>query len=384
MPSYSGVWDISALLGPIKRGEWPVPLLFSTIGAQVNVAALQQQRSGIAPLSSTVAVYAYIGYDNNSGLADLYAVVATRSGSTISFGTPVVVRSGLSPQGVSICKLSSTTAFIAYETAANNYLAGRVLTVSGTSVSAGAESTISSVSQYPSVTRLTDTTALCAYVQAGLKIVVATASGTTFSWGSPATVSGVGVNTVISASALSSTAGIVLFDNASASNAPTVVACSVAGGSVTPGTPVQIEATGLSSSSGFGGISALTSSSAIAVWATDTPSNYGKAVGMTVSGTTVTVGTPITFSATSTTSSSIGAMQPITAIDSSSALAVYKTSPTYGAKFTLSGTTVSFAISQEILSFNGRSLSIAQFDASNYMMGYGQSSTQTAARVLVL
>ena len=156
MPSYSGVWNLVSQYQAVGSGNWPSPPLFTTIGSQADVSSLQLQRSGIAALSDTVAVYAYIDYNTGTGASDLKAVVATRSGSTISYGSPTVVRSGLSPQGLSICKLSSTTALITYETSANNYLAGKVLTVSGTSVSAGTEATINSVSQYPSVTRLSD------------------------------------------------------------------------------------------------------------------------------------------------------------------------------------------------------------------------------------
>jgi hypothetical protein len=381
MPSYSGVWTLPAVYQARGANNWPSPPLFSTIGAQANVSSLQLQRSGIAVLSDTVAVYTYIDYNTGTGAADLQAVVATRSGSTISYGSPTVVRSGLTPQGLSVCKLSSTTALVTYETSSNNYLAGKVLTVSGTSVSAGAEATINSVSQYPSVTRLSDTSAACAYIQAGLKVVVASVSGTTLTWNTPATVSSVGVTSSISITSLSSTSVLTVFDNANSSNYPSAVASTISGTTVTNGTAVSLESVGCSN---FMGVAALSGTSAVAVWSR-TSNAYGMAAGMTVSGTTITVGTPITYSAASTISSTNGAMQPITFDGSSAAYSIYRVaSKTYVNKFVLSGTSATVADYQEIFAYDARSPAIAAFNSNTFMVGYGDNSTGTYASARVL
>lgn len=385
MPSYSGIWNLVSQYQAKAQGNWPSPPLFTTIGAQANVSSLQLQRSGIAILSDTVAIYAYIDFDPNTSAANLRAVVATRSGSTISYGSPTVVRSGLSPQGLSICRLSSTTALITYGTPSNNFLGGRVLTVSGTSVSAGTEATINSVSQYPSVTRLSDTSAVCAYLQAGLKVVVASISGTTLTWNTPATVSSVGVNACISTTTLSPTSVLTVFDNSSSSNAPSAVVSTISGTTVTNGTAVSLESEGVTTSSPFMGVAAMSSTSGVAVWIRASDS-YARAVGMTISGTTITVGTPITYSAASTGSSTLGAMQPITFDGSSASYSIYSaSSKTFVNKIVLSGTSASVASFQEVLSFNGRSPSIASFNSSAFMIGYGDNSsgTNVSARVLL-
>ncbi len=382
MPSYSGVWTLTAQYQAKGAGNWPAPPLFPTIGTQADVSSLQLQRSGIAVLSATVAVYAYIEYNTGTGASDLKAVVATRSGSTISYGSAIVVRAGLSPQGLSICKLSSTTALITYEEATNNYLAGKVLTVSGTSVSAGTEATINSVSQYPSVTRLSDTSAACAYVQGGLKVVVASVSGTTLTWNTPATVSSVGVNQLISITSLSSTSVLTVFDNSNASNYPYAVVSTISGTTVTNGTAVSLDSLGASN---FMGVAAFSGTSAVAVWAR-TSGSYGMAVGMTISGTTITVGTPITYSAAATTSSVAGAMQPIVFDGTSASYSIYRTSSkTYVNKIILSGTSATVDNYQEIFAYDARSPAIASFSSSAFMVGYGDNSTGTyvSARVLL-
>lgn len=390
MPNYSGVWSLPAQLQAKAQGLWPLPPLFKTIGAEAAVDTLQLQKSGIAPLSDTVAVYAYLGYNTSTGVSNIYAVVATRSGSTISYGTPTTVRTGLSPQGLTICKLSSTTALIAYETVSNNYLGGKVLTVSGTSVSAGAEATINVTARYPSVTRLSDTTAFCCYdsvSDGALRVVVASASGTSLTWGSPSSVTGKRANSSISTSALSSTSAITVYDNSQSSNRPTVFVTTVSGSSISSvGTNVEIETTGVSTSSGWVGASGLNSSNAIVVWKTSSPSGYAKSVGMTISGTTITVGTPITYTSEDTSSSSSGAMQPIAASTSTTALSVYRlTGGTYANKLLLNGTTVSVDNSQQITSNTGRSSSIAPFSSTLFLLGDGSSAGNSIfTRVLEL
>lgn len=378
MPSYSGVWNLTSQLQAKAQGLWPLPPLFTTVGNESSVSALQLQRAGIATLSDTVAIYAYLGYNTGTGVADIYAVVATRSGSSISYGTPITVRSGLSPQGLSICKLSSTTALITYETSASNYLGGKILTVSGTSVSAGSEATISVTARFPSVTRLTDTTAFCCYDDAStgaLRVVVGSASGSTLSWGSPSSVTGKRANAAISVGTLSSTSAITIFDDSTASNRPTVFVTTISGTSISAvGTTAQIETTGVSTSSPWIGIAGLSSSNSIAVWKTSSPSGYAKAVGMTVSGTTVTVGTPITYSSVDTSSSGPSAQQPISAATSTTAFSVYRPSGITVNKFVLSGTTVSVDNSQQITTDSGRASVIAPFSSTIFLLGDGSSA----------
>jgi hypothetical protein len=107
---------------------------------------------------------------------------------------------------------------------------------------------------------------------------------------------------------------------------------------------------------------------------------------MTISGTTITVGTPITYSAESTSSSTVGAMQPITFDGSSASYSIYRaSSKTFVNKIVLSGTSASVANFQEVLPFSGRPPSIASFNSSAFMIGYGDNSsgTNVSARVLL-
>ena len=71
---------------------------------------------GIDSLSSTASIISYSILNTTSGFMDVYAVVATRSGNTFTFGTPLLIYSGTASTSQagpsSVVALSSTTALI--------------------------------------------------------------------------------------------------------------------------------------------------------------------------------------------------------------------------------------------------------------------------------
>jgi hypothetical protein len=119
-----------------------------------------------------------------------YAVVATVSGTSISFGTPVVISStNASPKGA-LFHSPTNQVIIGYVTSGNNSKF-RVGSVSGTSISFGAESSASSwVSGKKAMCLDADNNVIASFRDASSgwygKFAVGTVSGTTMTWTTPA------------------------------------------------------------------------------------------------------------------------------------------------------------------------------------------------------
>lgn len=117
------------------------------------------------PLASDIEVTALsssavlIGYVDKT-TSDMYAVVATISGTTISFGTPFAVAVG-TYQRISVCSLSSTAAFIVGTTSGSSY-AVYALVISGTTITASAAYTQASQNSV-SIRKLDSTRAILTY-----------------------------------------------------------------------------------------------------------------------------------------------------------------------------------------------------------------------------
>lgn len=376
--SAQGMWTLSQQAGYQKQGLWPIPPVF-TAGAQANVATLQMQRSSVGALSSTSFIYAYIGYDTGAGTANLYAVVGTISGTTITFGTPVTIRSGLSPQGVGCCALSSTSALVTYANASSVW-AGTALTISGTTITAGSETTAGTAASGGQCVPLTSTTALC-IDNYGNKARVATVSGTSLSWGSETTF-GSGANYGCVTSASSTTAVVARVSSGGVGVVAT--ALTISGTTITAGTPTTIDA---SAGNEPFGISAVTPTSVIVAYLN--PSGYLKANGMTISGTTITVGTPsAAFTSYNANAGNFDSGPIITAINSSQALvaSIDQSVTGYGLGqiLSISGTTVTSSITSPILSASTRAPTVAFLGAGKVIAGYGQGTTNISAKVLTL
>ena len=380
MPRYSGVWGLTQQMQAQAAGNWPVPPAFS-VGP---VASLSNAvtRTGVSALSSTSAVISYI----DSTLSGLYVVVVTLSGTTITYGTPVLVRASLSPQGCSIAALSSTSAIVVYESDPDNYLAARGMTISGTTITLGSEVTNSLVSTGPNIGPLTSTTAVCAYKQgAAPRAVVLSLAGTTVSFGSAVAATG-NINVGVSISQLSSTSAVMIRDDASNSNYPTVNVMTISGTTITMGTNAVVESLAVSSSNSFLGITGISSSGAIAVWK-NSASTYAKAVAMTISGTTPTIGTPSTITSVNVLSSAGGALQPISKVSSTQALFVYMlSSDNFGNAIVLtaSGTALTFSLPQSTINSDTRSPSVCQIDGQTSINAFGISTTSLSAQTITV
>lgn len=386
--SAPGMWTLSQAAGYQKQGLWPLPPLNTfTAGTQANAATLQMQRSSVAALSSSSFIYAYVGYNTGSGAADIYAVVGTVSGTTITYGTPVIVRSGLSPQGVYISALSATSALVTYPNASSIW-AGKALSISGTSISAGSETTNGSACYGVISAPLSSTTALViCNSTSGILASVATVSGTSLSWGSTtSSMSSANGNNYATVSSASSSTGMVAYIPVSGSNSgkPCAVAMTVSGGSVSYGSETVLDS-GQSGTAWPPGICSVTATSAIFAYG-DSSTSYLKSVGMTVSGTTITVGTPVTLTAYDAGTSNADAGPVITRTTNTQALLVTRNASSHalGQFLNINGTSVTSSSTSTILASSSRAPTITYLGSNKAVAGYGDSTTYISAKVLSL
>jgi hypothetical protein len=346
------------------------------VGPSTNfVSSAQLVKTNIWALTATTAIISYHDYTNNG----LYAVIASLSGTTITYGTPVLIKSNFTPYGSTVVALTASTALIVYEENTGNYLAARVLTISGTSISVGSEVTNGVVSQYPSLVPLTSTTALCVYSG---RAVVISVSGTTPSFGSVVLATG-GVNSSIVVSALSSTSAVMIRDNPSSGNAPTINVMTISGTTITMGSNYQIESTGVSNSNGFTGIAATSSTGAIAVWMSAAGSNLTRAVAMTISGTTPTFGSIQNVGSEAVYTSMNQSMAPIS---SSQAIFTFTSSTTgYGGAyiFTSTGTSLTTSLQTVFSTANVGGVSIGQMNGTTLLNPYRVGASYGASQVIV-
>jgi len=281
---------------------------FPQLSAGTSAIFATGQAAGILSLAqlttSTVAIF-YCSFANNG----LYAVVASISGTVVTYGSTVLVRSNFSPQIASICALSSTLCLVGYETVAGNLFGTRTLSISGTTITVNAEVTNAIVSQNVVMCALTATTALAMF---NSSLVVISVAGTVPSFGT-AVSTGIGSN-YRSISPLSSTKAVILYDGNS--SYPTCNAVSIAGTVVTIGTALVIQsvATGQGNS-----VIALNGTDAIAQFLFNSSPNSAQVAPLTISGTTVTAGTVTTLS----TSQQSAAAQAAVFITANNAACVY-------------------------------------------------------------
>lgn len=381
MPNFSGIWNVTEQFQAKAQNIWPSQPIFSA-GAQTNVAALQLQRSSVATLSANSFIYAYVGFNTGAGVGDLYAVVATITGTTITFGTPVVIRSGLSPQGVGCCALSSTSALVTYGNASSIWCA-TALTISGTTITAGSETSAGTVASGSQCVRLTSTTALCTD-DYGNKARVATVSGTSVSWGAETSFGSTGNYACVTSA--SATTGVVANLPYTGANSGRLcaTALTISGTTITAGSETVVDT---SPGNEPFGISAVTPTSVIVAYLNT--SGFLKANGMTVSGTTLTVGTPTAaFTSYNSNAGNFNAGPIIAAINSTQALVTTinqsTTGELLGQILTISGTSVTTSITGTILSASARAPSVTYLGSNALAVGYGQSSSSIAAKVLTL
>jgi hypothetical protein len=273
------------------------------------------------------------------------AVVGTVSGDSISFGTPVVFRSGNTGTLSTTFDSNSNKVVIAFsQWDLSNYGAAIVGTVSGTSISFGSETVFeSATTSYISATFDSNSNkVVIAYRDAGNSsygtAVVGTVSGTSISFGTPVVFES-GYSQYISSTFDSNSNKVVIaYQDSSNSDYGTAVVGTVSGTSISFGSPVVFAS---SNSATISPTFDSNSNKVVIAYADNSNSGYGNAVVGTVSGTSISFGTPVVFE-----EGSISYISATFDSNSNEVVIAYRdnTNPYYGTGVggTVNGTSISF------------------------------------------
>lgn len=251
-----------------------------TTGTATVFRSAATQAIASAALSATSVVVCYFDGTNSQ------AVIGTISGTSVSFGSAVTFRSG-GNGSISVCALSSTSFAVAYRDTGNQGNA-RVGSVSGTTITfPSAEATFNAANtNFISIAALSSTAVVIAYQDTVNSsygtAIIGTISGTTISFPGAEYVWDLGLPSAnISVASLSPTAFVVSFNQTNTSIGK-AVAGTVSGTTITLGTPVTFDST---NPANYTSIVALSATTFMVAWARSTTDGRAK-IG-TVSGTTV-------------------------------------------------------------------------------------------------
>jgi hypothetical protein len=307
-----------------------------TPGSFTTFESARTEQMSMCVMDSTHAIVCYQDQGNSSYGT---ACCLTLSDSTITAGTPVVFESA-STNSTAVCMMDSTHAIVIYMDTGNvSKGTACCLTLSGTTISAG--SPVAFTGDYSSrlsVCSMDSTHAIACYLEDSGTVGNAyclSLSGTTITAGTGVTFEsgGVGLTGVCS---LDSTNAIVCYGDSGNSSYATVCHLGLSGTTITAATPVVVENYG----AGLCSICALDSTHALMTYVDNAAFGNPKACAMSLSGTTITTGTPITVS---TTYLVVYGKMPVVKISASKALMCYR-DDNYGRNIAhclnVSGTTV--------------------------------------------
>ena len=270
------------------------PAVFESANSQWTSATFDSANSKV------VIAYKDAG-NSNYGTA----VVGTVSGTSITFGTPVVFESANSTYISATFDSTNSKVVIAYSDGGNsNYGKAVVGTVSGTSISFGSVATFRSA-QVEFVSTTFDSTngkVVIAYKDDGNSdygtAIVGTVSGTSISFGSATVFESAATRHI--APVYDSTNGKVVIAYRDDGNSAygTAIVGTVSGTSISFGSAVVFESANLG-----GGISAAfdsTNGKVVIAYQDDGNSSYGTAIVGTVSGTSISFGSAVVFESATT------------------------------------------------------------------------------------
>jgi predicted oxidoreductase (fatty acid repression mutant protein) len=271
----------------------PIAMASSTAGTPVVYeTAAADHTTAVFDSDSNKVVIAYRDEGNSDHGT---AVVGTVSGTTISYGTPVVFEAAASSWTVAVFDSNSNKVVIAYRDEGNsNYGTAIVGTVSGTSISFGTPVVFSSANSYymGGTFDSSNNKVVIAYSDGTMKAIVATVSGTSVSFGTAVQFDAASTTKRPSA-AFDSNAGKVVIawgDNVSA--AGTAIVGTVSGTAISFGTEVGFEAGGTYFTATIFDPNA---GKVVIAYSDGGNSYYATAIVGTVSGTTISFGTAVVF-----------------------------------------------------------------------------------------
>jgi len=252
--------------------------------------------------SNNKVVIAYKDHGNsNYGTA----VVGTVSGTSISFGTPVVFESANNSDISATFDSNSNKVVIVYSDAGNSDHGTAIVgTVSGTSISFGTAVVFESAScsQISVTFDSSNNKVVIAYRDSGNSghgtAIVGTVSGTSISFGSAVVFESSSVEYVSATFDSTGNKVVAAYRDSGNSGHGTAVVGTVSGTSISFGTPVVFESAATNyPSATFDS----TNNKVVIAYEDDANSDYGTAIVGTVSGTSISFGTPVLFESASTT-----------------------------------------------------------------------------------
>jgi len=292
--------------------------------------------------NSNKVVIAYTDAGNSSFGT---AVVGTISGTSISFGTPVVFESANTTYTSATFDSNSNKVVISYRDAGNSSFGTAVVgTISGTSISFGTPVVFESENtSYTSATFDSNSNkVVISYRDLGTPgfgtAVVGTISGTSISFGTPVVFESASTTYTSATFDSNSNKVVIAYRDEGNSGFGTAVVGTISGTSISFGTPVVFES---ASTSYLSATFDSNSNKVVIAYRDEGSSAFGTAVVGTISGTSISFGTPVVFeSAISTYTSAT--------FDSSSNKVVIAYRDSGNSSFgtavvgTISGTSISF------------------------------------------
>ena len=289
----------------------------------------------VAALSESKALVCYVPYGGGS---DGTACILSISGTTVTVGAEKVFNNGTTSD-ISVAALSESKALVCYRDTDNSgYGTACILSISGTTVTVGAEKVFNNgTTSDISVTALSESKALVCYQDTDNSgygtTCVLSISGTTVTAGAAKAFKGWRISD-ISVTALSDSKALVCYRDDLTSNYGTTCVLSISGTTVTAGAEKVFN----SANTSYISVAALSESKALVCYQDIENSNYGTACVLSISGTTVTAGAEKVFNGRRT------AYISVTALSESKALVCYQDieNSNYGTTcvLSISGTTV--------------------------------------------
>ena len=280
-------------------------------GTSISFGTPVNFNSGTFGTENIAAVYdssnqkVVIAFTDGNNLSYGMAIVGTVSGNSISFGSKATFEANSNVDHIGITYDSSNSkVVIAYSNPDNSYYGEAIVgTVSGTSISFGSAAVFESANtQNISATfDSSNNKVVIAYRDYANSeygtAIVGTVSGTSISFGS-ATVFESAVTTAISAVFDSSNNKVVIaYRDGGNSSYGTAIVGTVSGTDINFGTPVVFE----SANAGYNSATFdSTSGKVVIAYEDGGNSNYGTAIVGTVSGTSISFGSPVVFESAST------------------------------------------------------------------------------------
>ena len=305
-------------------------------------------------------------------------VVGTVSGTSISFGTPVTfVSSSVSSADVTFDSNSSKVV-IGYRPESPNQGYAIVGTVSGTSISFGTPVVFDSSANVDNISTVFDSSnnkVVISYKDPGTSYysvsIVGTVSGTSISFGTPVVFRSVGIGPI--SSTFDSTNNKVVIAWPYSNNAEAIVG-TVSGTSISFGSVASMDSSVDSIGIGFDS----TNGKVVAAYRKNS-TNKSTAIVGTVSGTSISFGTPVIFE-------DVSPVRPSVAFDSSTnkiVIAYVASQAVTAVVGVVSGTSITFDPSFQIDSY-GPSYQSAVFDSTNnkIVISYQKDSASGKANVL--